>query len=288
MRMHADEIDVDADIVRALLREQFPDWAAWPPVRVQHGGTDHHIFRLGGELQARLPKHEPSTGQFEKESALLPLLAPSLPVDVPEPLALGRPGGGYPFTWGVYRWLPGEPPKEGTPELAHDLAGFLAALQQIDVAGAPPARHRGAPLRDSEFTRSSLDQLADEFDVAALAGLWESALAEPPWDKAPVWLHGDLLAGNLLLRDGRLAAVLDWGPACAGDPACDYMVAWSLLSPVRDEFRRATGVDDATWNRARGWALWQATVALPYYRDTNPAMVAQSRGVIDELLREAL
>jgi aminoglycoside phosphotransferase (APT) family kinase protein len=287
VRMHDDEIDVGADTVRELLHRQFPHWSELPLARVQHGGTDHHIFRVGDDLQVRLPKHAPSAGQFEKEAALLPLLARSLPVDVPEPLALGEPAAGYPFTWGVYRWLDGEPATAGTVELAEDLAAFLHALERVDVTGAPPPRGRGAPLADGAFIRSSLAQLGDEFDVAALTELWEEALRSPQWDRPPVWVHGDLLSGNLLVRDGRLSAVLDWGPTCAGDPACDFMIGWSLLSPVREEFRVAADVDDATWSRARGWALWQAAAALPYYRETNPPMAAQSRHVLRELLAEA-
>jgi aminoglycoside phosphotransferase (APT) family kinase protein len=203
---------------------------------------------------------------------------------VPEPLALGGPGEGYPFTWAVHRWLPGEPPREGTVQLAHDLAGFLAALQAIDAEGAPPARRRGAPLRDDDFIRSSIARLAPEFDPAAVTREWERALELPQWDGPPVWLHGDLLPSNLLVRAGRLAAVLDWGAACAGDPACELLAAWSLLYPVRETFRAALGVDDATWERGRGWALWQAVAALPYYRETNPPMAAYARAVLTNVL----
>jgi aminoglycoside phosphotransferase (APT) family kinase protein len=279
--MHTDEVEVSVEVVRRLLADQLPAWAALPIVQFEHGGTDHFIFRLGEALQARLPKHAPSTGQAEKELELLPRLAPHLPVDVPDPLALGRPGDGYPFTWGVYRWLPGEPPREATVELAHDLAAFINALQSIDPSGAPPAHRRGAPPRDGDFMRESLAQLPPD-----ATDEWERALALPQWHRPPVWLHGDLLASNLLLHDGRLAAVIDWGAACAGDPACDYMIAWSLLDPVRDAFREAVGVDDATWARARGWALAQAAAALPYYRGTNPPMVAHAELALTNVLRD--
>jgi aminoglycoside phosphotransferase (APT) family kinase protein len=284
--MHEDEVDVSVELVRRLLAAQFPEWAALPVVQFFHGGTDHFIFRLGDGLQARLPKHEPSTGQAEKELAVLPLVAPHLPVEVPQPLAIGRPGEAYPFTWGVYRWLPGEPPRKGTVGLAHELAAFLAALQAIDVAAAPPARRRGGPLRDDDFIRRSIEQLGPEFDPVVVTDEWERALELPDWDRPPVWLHGDLLPSNLLARDGRLAAVIDWGLACAGDPACDLMLGWSLLDPVREQFRRAVGVDDATWARARAWALWQGTNALGYYRETNPPMAAHARLVLTNVLRD--
>jgi aminoglycoside phosphotransferase (APT) family kinase protein len=284
--MHADEVDVSVDLVRRLVAEQFPEWAALPITQFLHGGTDHFIFRLGDGLQARLPKHAPSTGQIEKEIELLPRVAAQVPVEVPQPLAVGAPDADYPFTWGVYRWLPGATPRAGTVALAREVAAFLHALQRIDPAGAPPASRRGGPLRDDDFIRRSIERLAPEFEPALVTSEWERALELPPWDRPPVWLHGDLLPSNLLVRGGRLAVVLDWGLACAGDPACDLMLAWSLLDPVRAAFRDAVGVDDATWARARAWALWQGTNALGYYRDTNPPMAAHARLVLANVLRD--
>lgn len=282
--MHEDEVDVHADVVRALLAEQFPRWASLPIARVAHAGTDHHIFRIGDELQARLPKHAPSTGQYELEAALLPRLAPHLPVEVPVPVAQGEPGAGYPFTWGLYRWLPGAPPREATVQLAGDLAAFVGALQRIDTAGGTPGAWRGGPLaRRDRATRAGLDWLGDPHATA----VWEAALAAPPWGREPVWLHGDVLEGNLLVRGGRLCAVIDWGCAVVGDPAFDYIAAWSLLAPVRSEFREAAGVDDATWTRARGLALSQAVVALPYYLHSAPAIVERSRTVVKEVAADA-
>jgi aminoglycoside phosphotransferase (APT) family kinase protein len=284
--MHVDEVAVSAELVHRLLEAQFPEWAELPLAPFAHGGTDHFIFRLGDELQVRLPKHEPSTGQVEKEMVVLPRLAPHLAVSVPEPLARGEPAEGYPFTWGVYRWLKGEPPRDATAQLARELAAFVNTLQRIDPADAPAPRHRGAPLRDDGFIRKSIAQLAPDFDPGVVMREWERVLTAAPWDRAPVWVHGDLLASNVLVLRARLVAVLDWGGACAGDPAADYMIAWSLLAPVRDEFRAALDVDDATWARARGWALWQAAAALPYYRDTNPPMVEHARSALAGVLAD--
>ena len=286
--MHADEVRVSAELVRALLRRQFPEWSELPIVAFDHGGTDHFIFRLGGELQARLPKHEPSTGQVEKELRILPRLRPHLQVELPKPLARGLPGEGYPFTWGVYRWLPGEPPRDGSVELAGDVAGFLHALQQLPVEDEAPVNTRGAPLarRDRAF-REALARLGGEVDTAAVASAWDAALAAPEWDGAPVLIHGDMLPANLLVREGRLSAVLDWGLFGAGDPACDYLIAWSLLAPVREAFRSAAAVDDATWARARGWALSHGVIALPYYKHTNPPMAAHARSAIAGVLADA-
>jgi aminoglycoside phosphotransferase (APT) family kinase protein len=286
-RMHDDEVDVDETVVRILLRARFPHLAELPLARVVHGGTDHHIWRLGDDLQVRLPKHAPSTGQAEKDAGLLPRLAPHLPVAVPELVARGEPSEPYPFAWAIYRWLPGVPPAAGTEQLALELADFLRALRAAPTEGGPPARGRGRPLAqlDDAFFRSSLEQLAGEYDLATLEDVWERSRAAPDWSRDPVWLHGDVLASNLLVRDGRLSAVIDWGVACVGDPAPDLMIAWSLLAPVRETFRAAVDADAATWERARGWALWQAVCALPYYRETNPPMVAHARAVLDELTR---
>jgi len=286
--MHDDEVLVSEELVRALLRSQFPEWSELPVVPFAHGGADHFIFRVGDELQVRLPKHEPSTGQAEKEQRILPRLAPHLPVAVPEPIARGEPGEDYPFTWGVYRWLPGEPARKASVALARDVASFLHALQQVPVEGEGPVNSRGAPLarRDRAF-RESLARLGDEVDCAAVASAWDAALAAPEWDGAPVLIHGDMLPANLLVRGGRLSAVLDWGIFGAGDPACDYLIAWSLLAPVRDAFRSAAGIDEATWARARGWALSHGVTALGYYLHTNPPMVQHARSAIAGVLADA-
>lgn len=286
-KMHADEVDVDVELVRRLLGAQFPQWAELPIEPFRHGGTDHFIYRVGDGLQVRLPKHESSTGQVEKELRALPRLRPLLPVELPHPLACGEPGCGYPFTWGVYEWLTGEPPREGSAQLACDLAAFLQALQRLPVEGESPVNTRGAPLarRDDAF-RSALAQLEGEVDVAAVLAAWERALAAPDHDGPPVLIHGDVLPANLLVRDAGLTAVLDWGLFGAGDPACDYLIAWTLLAPVRDAFRAALELDDATWEQSRGWALSHGVIALPYYLHTNPPMVGHARSAIANVLSE--
>jgi aminoglycoside phosphotransferase (APT) family kinase protein len=284
--MHDDEIELREDVARRLLEQQFPQWAALPLARVPTYGTDNVLFRLGDELQLRLPRLTPDqrSTQIAFEAEWLPRLRPHLPVEIPELVAIGEPSPEYAHRWAVYRWLDGAPPVAGTVELARDLAAFIAALQRCDTARAPAGRDRGGPLelRD-RGTRRCLEWLDDERATA----VWEAALAAPPWDGEPVWLHGDLLEGNLLVRDGRLAAVIDWGCARVGDPAFDYIPAWSLLAPVRDAFRAATGVDDATWTRARGLAVSQAVIALPYYLHISPPIVERSRRVIKEATADA-
>jgi aminoglycoside phosphotransferase (APT) family kinase protein len=292
-RMHADELDIDAALVRRLLAAQFPQWAALPLERVPSSGTDNALYRLGDDLVVRLPLAERAAKGLDKELTWLPRLAPMLPVAIPVVLGTGGPAEGYPLPWAIYRWLDGETPtSDRIPDpglLATDLAAFIAALQRIDRANGPPA-YRGGPLATQDAdTRAALAELEGMIDTDAAAAAWDHALQAPVWSGSPVWMHSDLLPGNLLVRDGRLSAVLDFSTVGVGDPACDLILAWYLLpAPAREVFRAALGVDDATWARGRGWALSMALGALSYYRDTNSAMVADARQVIRAVLADRL
>ncbi len=294
--MHPDEVPTSAALVRRLVSEQFPPWAELPVERVASFGTDHALYRLGADLVARMPRRAVNEASLKNERRWLPRLAPHLPLAVPVPLAEGRSGHGYPFEWSVYRWLEGEPADREPIEshAAEDLAGFIGALQRIDASGAPrPGPHnasRGVPLaRRDEFARASIAALRDDIDVDAAAALWEDALAAPEWDRAPVWHHGDLDNRNLLVTNGRLSGVIDFGCLGAGDPACDVAVAWKVVPAAeRDAFRSALGVDDATWLRARGWVVSQAAGALAYYTlENNRVLVLEARRWLDEVLTTA-
>ncbi len=294
-KMHADEIETDAPLVRRLLASQFPRWANLPIERVQHSGTDHAIYRLGDDLSVRLPRIAWAAGQPEKEDKWLRVLAPHLPVAIPVPLAKGQPSDDYPWEWVVSPWLPGENATRDRigdqTQVAVDLARFITALQRIDSAGGPrpgPGNFlRGVPLavRDPRI-RTAIPEWDGILDTSALTAAWESALHAPEWRGAPVWLHGDLLSGNVLLDRGRVSAVIDFGCLGVGDPACDLSVAWTLLSAEgRQVFRAAVSVDDATWARARGWAMMGAG-SLPYYRETNPLHVSNARRALCEVLSD--
>lgn len=291
--MHDGEVETDAALVRRLVAAQFPPWAGLPVEPVASFGTDHAIYRLGEHLVARLPRIESATRQVAKEAAWLPRLAPHLPLAVPVPRAMGRPGEGYPFAWSVCEWLPGQPASEPAADLtgvAVDLAAFVAALRRIDPAGAPERRRgsRGSPLAEGdEQVRRSVTELGDSIDGQAALRSWRESLDAPAWDGAPTWLHGDLLPGNLLLVDGRLSAVIDFGTLGVGDPACDLLPAWNMFAgESRHRFRAELGADDASWLRGRGWALCQAVSALPYYWDTNPGMVRQASRALAEVLAD--
>jgi aminoglycoside phosphotransferase (APT) family kinase protein len=292
VKMHADEVDTDADLVKRLVRGQFPQWADLPVERLVSGGTVNALYRLGDALTVRLPLTAGGVEGLEWEDRWLSKLAPELEVSIPAVVARGEPAEGFPWAWSVHRWIEGECPVEGRvaePELlARDLAAFVTALRKVDIAGGPIA-YRGVPLATVHAqTRAAIEELrhTDEpFDAEAALAAWEQSLAAPPWTGAPYWVHSDLMPSNLLLTGGRLTAVLDFSTAGIGDPACDLIVAWNLLPrSCRDTFRDAVDADDATWSRGRGWALSMALTQLPYYRDTNPIISANARHVIREVL----
>jgi aminoglycoside phosphotransferase (APT) family kinase protein len=254
-----------------LVAAQFPHWAHLPVAPVELDGWDNRTFRLGDELSIRLPSADHYVPQVEKEHRWLPVLAPRLPLPIPEPVAKGAPAAGFPRPWSVYRWLPGEPATvehvfDLTP-FAADLADFLARLYELDPAGGPAAgKHnffRGGPLTvyDAE-TLGAILALRGEVDGKAATDVWEAALAAK-WTGPPVWVHGDVTASNLLVVDGRLSAVIDFGCSAVGDPACDLTIAWTFFfGESRDAFRERLPLDEATWARARGWALWKAQLTL--------------------------
>jgi aminoglycoside phosphotransferase (APT) family kinase protein len=291
--MHDGEILADESLVRRLLREQFPQWAELQLHPIESAGTDHAIYRLGSGMCVRLPRIGWAAKQAEKEMQWLPRLAESLPLEVPVPLAMGEPAAGYPWRWSVGRWIEGEDASSCEPddviEMAEKLAGFIVALRSIAADGAPLSSQlglRGAPLatRD-EATRRAISQLADVLDTDRAMAVWEESLAAPEWTGPPTWHHGDLLPGNLIIRDGRLVAIIDFGGLGAGDPACDLIAAWSVFSgESREAFRRALETDDAMWARGRGHALSQAVIYIPYYRNTNPAGVQVAMRQVEAVL----
>ncbi|MFD4870714.1 aminoglycoside phosphotransferase family protein [Streptomyces sp. NPDC058412] len=286
---------VDDDLVRRLVAGQFPRWAGIPVERFPSGGTVNAVYRLGEDMVVRLPLAEGGAEDVSTEREWLPRLAPRLPTAVPEVLGAGEPAEGYPWRWSVCRWLTGENPEAGAlgepVPLARDLAGFVAAMRSITLPGAPRA-HRGGPVASLDgSTRAAIEELRgipqEGVDCDAAAAVWEDALRAPEWDGPPVWLHADLMPGNLLVDGGRLTSVIDFGCMGVGDPACDLFPAWNLLpAAAREVFREELGVDDATWRRGRGRTLSQALIALPHYRGTNRAMALNARHVIREVLAE--
>lgn len=295
-RMHADEVEIDKSLVCRLVAAQFPQWANLPILPVRSAGTENALYKLGQEMVVRLPRHPNAAESIEKEYTWLPKLAPHLPLSIPIPLTKGRPSQGYPFHWSICQWLEGENAtleRIANPnQMAVDLAHFITVLQQIDSSDAPlPGSHnfyRGVPLakRDTQ-TRACLESLEGMIDTVLATAVWERSLNATVYNQPPVWIHGDLQSGNLLVQQGKLSAVIDFGGLGVGDPACDLMVAWNLLSTEsRAVFRTVLSVDEATWVRGRGWALSVGLIALPYYQQTNPILAEISQYAIAEVLAD--
>lgn len=294
-KMHTDEVDTGPDLVRRLIASQFPQWSDMHVEPAPSGGTDNVMYRLGDDMAVRMPRIERTKRQVVQEAHWLPIFAPQLPLAVPVPIALGEPAEGYPFPWAVVPWLPGDDARVAPIDLdaaATDLAGFIVAMRSIDTANGPRPgwenAGRGMPLGIlDDYMRAAIAALDEGFDRDGLLAIWDAAVNAPVWDRAPVWVHGDLGPENLLACDDRLTAVIDFGCMAVGDPACELLPAWGMFSGhSREVFREATGLDDATWARARGWIVMPAVTGLSYYADTDPSMVERSRRSIEIVLSE--
>lgn len=294
-KMHMDEVDTDELLVRRLIGAQFPEWASLPIKRVRSAGTSNALYQLGDEMVVRLPRTPSASKQVDKEQQWLPRLAPLLPLSIPYPLASGNPDEGYSWHWSIYPWLEGEDASitrvADEDQTAIALAEFLLVLHKIDpTGGPPPGEHnffRGEPLamRDRE-TRTTIVSLREIFDANLMTEVWASSL-NTSISTDPCWIHGDLIPTNLLVQNGRLSAVIDFGGLGVGDPACDLLVAWTFFSTeTRSIFRSALSVNDATWMRGRGWALTFGVVAFEYYQKTNPALARIAKRSIDEVLAD--
>ena len=293
--------DITPALVSRLVAAQFPRWADLPVRPVDVDGWDNATFRLGQHMSVRLPSSLAYVEQVDKEHRWLPILARQLPLPIPEPLARGEPGCGFPRPWSVYRWIDGQTAEiaeiADLGEFAASLADFLAALYAIDPAGGPlPGTHNffrgGSPAYYDAETRAALTALHGIIDTDLAAEVWEAAL-EARWDGPPVWFHGDAQPGNLLLDSaGRLRAVIDFGTSGIGDPACDTTIAWTFLSgPSQRVFRERLPVDQATWTRGRGWAIWKAMIVLvgqldTGQLDTDPDDADFTRNVISKILAD--
>lgn len=283
-KLKAGKFDVDAALVRQLLQDQFPEFSVLPVEPLEDDGWDNWTFRLGAHHKVRLPSDAAYAAQAEKEFAWLPKLAPHLPLAIPKPVALGMPNAHFPWSWSIYEWIAGAPLGRQADldrnRLAGDLADFLKALWVTDRTGGPPPGahnfYRGGDVIDvyGPEARAALSKLAGSIDLAGAVDLLNRAAAST-FEGEPVWVHGDIAVGNLLVRDSRLAAVIDFGSSAVGDPACDLAITWLYFDgESRAKFRDAVAVDKACWARARAWALWKAAIVMaansPVYPDETP------------------
>ena len=283
------EIHIDGPLVRRLLAKQFPQWADLPVTKVRSAGTDNAMYRLGDDMAVRLPRVPDAAENVGTEQRWLPQLSGLLPVAIPVPLGSGVPGEEFPYPWSVYRWLDGnnavDEPIVDLHDAATQLGRFVATLRRFDATAGPPS-FRGGPIstHDDDVRAAIRDLGADgALDVHAATAAWQAAMTAPTWDGAPVWVHADLHPANLLARHGRLAAVIDFGGLGVGDPACDMLPAWTLLTArTRDLFRAEAKIDDATWARGRGWGLYFGVGAVHVYHLTNPVLAAIGHHAITE------
>lgn len=298
------KLEIPLSLASSLISEQFPHWAHLPITTVPLSGIDNKTFRLGEAMSIRLPSAPGYAPQVEKEQKYLPLLAPHLSFPIPEPLALGQPSNLYPYHWSINRWLPGESaeslllknpanPNIDLPLLSSQLAQFLNELHKIDpTTGPTPGPHnyfRGASpeVYDTE-TRAALAQLNNLIDVQSVTNLWEKAL-NSKWTKKPVWIHGDFSSGNILIQNSCLSAVIDFGCMGIGDPACDLVIAWTLLTKeTRKIFASILSLDSNTWARTRGWALWKALITIISLKDKDSLEAQKNLQIIAELINDDL
>ncbi len=289
--------NIDSSLVHHLIKAQFPQWANLPIRPVDYGGHDNRTFCLGNEMSVRLPSAEEYVRQVEKEQQWLPKIAAHLPLPIPQPIAMGIPSEDYPWNWSIYKWLEGESANslalsdEHLVTIAEQLAKFLSEFHKFDADGAPaPGLHnwwRAAhtSVYDPE-TRSLIEKLKDFVDADHARSLWQRAL-NSKWNKDPVWVHGDVASGNLLVKDNRLAAVIDFGCMGIGDPACDLTIAWTFFrGKSRDVFKENLPLDKETWARARGWALWKALYELSQLEDKSGETLAKQQQIIDAVIEE--
>ena len=289
-RMHQGELTITETLIRALLKEQCAEWAVMPLQRIVSSGTDNALFRLGDDYVVRLPRIDWAVQSIDKECAWVPKLAKVLKTPISEPRFKGQPNSSYPWPWMITKWNEGANPGfEQTNEynlLAVDLANFINQLHMVKLEGGPKSR-RGVPLIQLDTdTRQAISELDGEIDISQITDLWLQLSTTPPWYKEPIWVHGDILPGNVLIQNNRLSAVIDFSDVGIGDPACDLVIAWSLLNEhSRNVFKESlVNIDEDTWQRGRGWALSIALIMLPYYKNTNPTLATLARRILQQVV----
>lgn len=288
-------LDINVHIVERLIAQQYPEWSYLEIKPVEESGHDNRTFHLGEQMSVRLPSAEHYVPQVEKEHKWLPFLAKSLTLPISTPLAKGKPNDEYPYPWSVYQWIEGDTLKhqniDNLHQLAKDLAAFLKELQAINPSGGPLAGkhnfYRGGDISVyDQQSRKAIENNGDIFNANLLLDIWNLAL-QSAWERDPVWVHGDVAPGNILVKDGKLTAVIDFGVLGVGDPSCDLVMAWTFFDKEsRSTFKNMLEVDEGTWNRARGWALWKALITYDEHTDSNKERAAEAYRTIQIILEE--
>lgn len=291
MALHDNEYSVDDKLVRQLLIKQMPEWSDLPLQRLETSGTVNIAYRLGDDMLVRLPRTSDFSAGTEREAQWMPVFAPGLPLRLPRHHALGQPSEAYPSHWSVLEWIEGTTADETTLANLHEaavaLGEFVVALRRVSTDGAPQGgNYRGFGLANMDRDlRYWADRLPEDIDRDAVIGVWESCLSAGEWAGPPTWFHSDLRGDNLIAHEGKLVAVIDWEGCTVGDPSADYLAAWWLFDgDSRETFRSTCNAERSDWQRAKGWALHMAVVAIPYYTDSNPGFVEQARNALNVIL----
>ena len=293
--MTNDALNINVNLVQQLVSSQFPDWSDLTITEVHPNGWDNRTFRLGDKMSVRLPSAERYSLQVDKEQKWLPILSEKLPLPIPVPLAKGEPNHKYPYNWSIYEWIDGDTAAseriDDMPEFATALGGFLIALRRVNTTGGPGPGpgHRGGDLNVyNDQTQQAIQILRSKsnLNTKLLVEVWDAAVASK-WVNPPVWIHGDVSSGNILVKDGEIAAVIDFGSAAIGDPACDLSIAWTMFDKdSRDAFRIRMDLDDDTWARGRGWTLWKSLILLSGIDKTNTFEGKRSLETVYQLLND--
>jgi len=295
MTNYFDPNDITINLAHKLIADQFPEYAHFNITEVEKQGHDNRTFRLGENLLIRMPTEDSYALKVPKEQALLPKLAPYLTVSIPCPIKMGCPSKDYPYPFSIYKWLKGISinllvlDDNCLEQLAFDLAKFLNELESIDhIEGPTPGQHnwwRGDhPSVYDKGAREQIAKLSHVIDSNKAIQLWEKA-CKTRWHKKPVWVQGDFAIGNMLIQDGKLSAVIDFGGICLGDPACDLVIAWTFLyGRPRDIFIKNIQHDEDTWLRAKAWALWKATFELCEMNNSNHPEFEFNKKIIETVL----
>ncbi len=286
---------ITIELARKLVAEQFPEYASFTIVDVEKQGHDNRTYRLGEHMLIRMPTAVDYALKVPKEQELLPQLAKRLSASIPAPIKMGKPSTDYPYPFSIYKWLPGKSinlltlTAQDKEQLAFDLAKFLKKLQAItDVEGPEPGQHnwwRGDHVSVyDKGAREQIAELAEIIDASKALALWDKACATR-WNKQPVWIHGDFAIGNILMDGEKLSAVIDFGGAAVGDPACDLVIAWTyLFGKDREIFISEMDMDADTWLRSRAWALWKATFELCQITDKRSPDALFQKRIINEVM----
>jgi aminoglycoside phosphotransferase (APT) family kinase protein len=297
MHMHANQLTVSPAMVRELLDEQFPEWRSLPIRSIDSQGTVNAIFRIGDELAARFPLERRDAGsarrRLESAAEAARELVGHTRFPTPTPVALGEPGAGYPLPWSVQTWLPGvvatdEDPGESVG-FAHDLAEFINDVRAIDTRGRRfSGKGRGGDLMSHDTWMESCFRHSEQLlDVPRLRRMWAVMRSLPRGAAEDVMTHGDLIPGNVLVSNGRLAGILDVGGVGAADPAVDLVGAWHLLEAgPRQVLREDLACDDLEWERGKAWAFEQAMGAVWYYIQSNPAMSQMGQRTLERVMAD--